>query len=79
MRTLRAVAFIFFSILLDPVVLAAEDGIKNLRETSKAFASVARSVSPSVVFIQVEGKSSQSTMPGFRSPFEDQWPFDDEL
>ncbi|MDZ7668253.1 MAG: hypothetical protein U5Q16_02130 [Gammaproteobacteria bacterium] len=36
--------------------VAATDtsGVENLRETGKAFASVARSVSPSVVFLQVE-------------------------
>jgi serine protease Do len=31
---------------------------ENLHQTGKAFASVAHSVSPSVVFIRVEGKAS---------------------
>lgn len=34
--------------------LATEDGIKILRKTGKAFASVAKQVSPAIVFIQAE-------------------------
>jgi serine protease Do len=47
-------------ILVFPIggqVHAQEGAIEQLRETGKAFASVARAVSPSVVFIQVEKKS----------------------
>ena len=40
---------------------ALDGAIENLRETGKAFASVAREVSPSVVFIQVEKKSEVAT------------------
>lgn len=55
----------------------ADEGLASLRETGKAFSSVARQVSPAVVFIQVESvrepqPSSQS------SPFDD-WPFGDDL
>lgn len=58
----------------------AQDGaIKNLRETGEAFASVARSVSPSVVFIRVEGKSLASMPREFSSPFGNEWPFGDDL
>lgn len=35
-------------------------GVESLRETGKAFASVARSVSPSVVFLQVESTRERS-------------------
>ena len=53
---------------------AANGGVENLRKTSKAFASVAREVSPSVVFIQVESKvSSQNSQ--FHSPFGPGSPF----
>ena len=53
---------------------AADGGVESLRKTSKAFASVAREVSPSVVFIQVESKvplnNSQFNSPfGHGSPF----------
>lgn len=47
---------------------ARESGIENLRQTGKAFASVARRVSPSVVFIEVEATVEQSPMQGF-GPF----------
>lgn len=60
-------------------VLSAQDaGIESLRETGKAFRSVAREVSPSVVYIQVE-KTVESRSSG--SPFEGQpfGPFGDEF
>jgi serine protease Do len=56
---------------------AAEDALASLRQTGKAFAAVARAVSPSVVFIQVEGKAS--TPEASLSPFGDQWPFGDDF
>jgi serine protease Do len=58
---------------------ARDGGIESLRQTGKAFASVARAVSPSVVFIQVEGKASSPAITGFSSPFGDEWPFDNDL
>lgn len=54
-------------------------GIESLRKTSKAFASVASSTSPSVVFIQVEGSKRPSSYHQFPMPFEDEWPFGAEL
>tara|TARA_Y100001933_G_scaffold264815_1_gene332796 strand:- start:3262 stop:4716 length:1455 start_codon:yes stop_codon:yes gene_type:complete len=65
-----------------PATAAAGSGesaaIESLRETGKAFASVARAVSPSVVFIQVEGtrESSQAMAPDdfLRRFFGDQLP-----
>ena len=55
---------------------ANDGGIENLRQTGKAFASVARAVSPSVVFIQVEVECDGRA----RRPFggEDS-PFGDDL
>jgi len=53
---------------------AAEGGVENLRKTSKAFASVAREVSPSVVFIQVESKVAVNNSQ-FNSPFGPGSPF----
>jgi len=58
---------------------AQAGGIDNLRATGKAFASVARAVSPSVVYIQVE---SRAPAPGARkspAPFGERWPFDDDF
>ena len=54
---------------------AADGGVESLRKTSKAFASVAREVSPSVVFIQVETKRAHQTIVQFNSPFGPGSPF----
>lgn len=56
-------------------VQSQDNGMKSLRQSSKAFASVARSVSPSVVFIQVESTKRYSSYHQFSMPFDDQWPF----
>ncbi len=56
--------------VLQPAI-AKDDGIENLRQTGKAFASVARAVSPSVVYIQVEVKASASGESQFSIPFGD--------
>jgi serine protease Do len=45
---------------------------ESLRQTGRAFASVARAVSPSVVFIQVEGRQQASPF-GPGSPFGDEF------
>lgn len=58
---------------------ALDGGVESLRQTGKAFASVARAVSPSVVFIQVEGKASPMAIRGFSSPFGQEFPFGDDL
>lgn len=68
--------------LLMPIsIWAQDDGVESLRKTSKAFAEVARKVSPSVVLIQVEDdakRSKQQNPLGF--PFgEGEWPFGDDL
>ena len=60
------------AILAGPVA-ARDDGLESLRQTSKAFASVARQVSPSVVFIQVEEKRPMPRDDGGElSPFGDE-------
>jgi hypothetical protein len=46
---------VLVSIIIIPSY-AVDDGVESLRRTGKAFASVAHAVSPSVVFIQVEGR-----------------------
>ncbi|MET0067061.1 MAG: DegQ family serine endoprotease [Candidatus Thiodiazotropha sp.] len=67
--------FLLFSI----TVQAQEGGLENLRQTGKAFASVARSVSPSVVFIQVEATAEQPSNTGQAMPFNQPWPFGDDM
>ncbi len=60
--------------LLLAMPAAADNGIESLRQTGKAFSSVARKVAPAVVFIQVdtqvEREERQAT---------DGWPFQDDL
>lgn len=58
---------------------ALDGGVESLRQTGKAFASVARAVSPSVVFIQVEGNAASTSIPGFSSPFGEEPPFGDDM
>jgi serine protease Do len=53
--------------------LAADDSIANLRESGKAFAAVAESVSPSVASIRVEGTAPAPSMTDFQSPFDDEF------
>lgn len=60
-------------------VYALDNGVENLRKTSKAFASVARKVSPSVVFIEVESKASNSNISEFSFRFGPGNPFGDDL
>ncbi|MBN1379401.1 MAG: DegQ family serine endoprotease [Gammaproteobacteria bacterium] len=50
---------------------SAEDAITSLRQTGKAFASVAKTVSPAVVFVQVEKNTRPAAMQFKRSPFGD--------
>ncbi len=56
---------------------AQEQGLENLRQTGQAFRTVAKQVSPAVVFIQVEKTADQQQMIPFGSPFNG--PFGDEF
>ncbi len=73
----RLISLLFLLAFAFPVA-ALDGGVESLRETGKAFASVARSVSPSVVFIQVEGKA-QALSQGPYPPFGDESPFGDDF
>lgn len=77
MQVLRLAQFILLLVFITPSTFANDDdGVENLRETGKAFASVASKVSPSVVYIQVEGRDPQGN---FSSPFGDQFPFGEDF
>ncbi len=52
-------------------------GIENLRQTSNAFATIAREVSPAVVYIQADKVAS--TPAWGRLPFDEDWPFGDDF
>ena len=60
-----------------PGVSAQQGGIESLRETGKAFAAVAREVSPSVVFIRAESTRERTVTTPFPSP--EDWPFGEDL
>ncbi len=76
-KSITTSLLIFLSLITCPQ--AQDLALQNLRESGKTFANVARTVSPSVVFIQVERRATKSTTPGFEFPFGDQSPFGDEL
>jgi serine protease Do len=66
-------------LLLVSPVYPQEPGIESLRKTGKAFATVAKRVSPAVVFIQVEKMVNQPAIEFF-SPFGgDENPFGDDF
>jgi len=65
-----AVVFILTLILFSGNVYAQNYGIENLRQSGKAFSSVAKKVSPAVVFIQVE-KTVETKQPMGFTPFGD--------
>jgi serine protease Do len=54
-RRLAVLGMLLITLLGSASVLAADGGIESLRQSGKAFASVAGQVSPSVVNIQTEG------------------------
>jgi len=62
---------VIFTLLASSVNSAEDSGIASLRQTSKAFASVAKKVSPSVVFIKVESVKKNIPITPFQSPFGD--------
>jgi serine protease Do len=77
---------ILIATILSAAVLSApvpaqtlDEGVENLRETGKAFASVGRAVSPSVVFIQVEGQRAEPAQAPLGLPFGDELPFGEEF
>jgi len=68
------IRYILFSLLLAPLAspLHADDsGVESLRQSGKAFASVAKAVSPSVVNIQIESTSADPGMTRTPQPFGD--------
>ena len=78
-RAIHLVSGALICVLMAQPTFAVDQGLENLRQTGKAFASVASAVSPSVVQIQVEAKTAQRALPGVHPPFGGQWPFNDDL
>lgn len=62
----------FLLLSISTVAIGQQGGLENLRQTGKAFSSVAHKVSPSVVFIKVESEKENSQLQlGPGSPFND--------
>jgi len=78
---LHGACMVLMALLISaPSVQAADKGIESLRQMGKAFASVAKKVSPAVVFIKVEKKIQSQPTFEFFSPFGDEgFPFGDEF
>jgi len=72
------VLFLLVFLLVPFSARAQDNGIESLRQTGKAFASVARETSPAVVFIQVE-KTVQQPAVQFFTPFGEGSPFGDDF
>lgn len=70
-NTFFTLSFLVIYLLSSPLYSADDNGITNLRQTSKAFSSVAKQVSPSVVFIKVESVQKGVPFTPFPSPFGD--------
>lgn len=71
MKIMRFVLFFALFTFVSLPIYASDGGIENLRQTGKAFAGVAKTVSPAVVLIQVEGKKTTQNNPQFANPFGD--------
>ncbi len=75
-RTVPVIAlwFVLFSCIFAPAIAnSQESGIESLKQTGQAFRSVAKKVSPAVVFIEVEKELSVSNSAGFSTPFNDEF------
>jgi len=81
-RLLAALSFLIFAtVVATPALPASEGGIEALRQSGKAFSSVAGVVSPSVVNIQTEGggeASGPDQSPG-ALPFNHPFPFGEDF
>ena len=74
--TIALLVISFTGLMLTGTAVAQNAGLENLRESGKAFRSVAKQVSPAVVFIQVEKEVKQQNI--MNSPFGDNF-FGDEF
>lgn len=71
-KSLLIFLLMFIAVVVAAPVSSADDGgIESLRQTSRAFASVAQKVSPSVVFVKVESVQKNVPVTPFTSPFGD--------
>ncbi|HQG31121.1 MAG TPA: DegQ family serine endoprotease [Deltaproteobacteria bacterium] len=70
------VAWLFIALILTSThgtALARDQALENLKQTGKAFASVAKQVSPAVVFIKIEKSVKANPFMGPTLPFNDEF------
>jgi serine protease Do len=79
MKKYLLLPFLITLISLSSPLFAQQEGIESLRQTGKAFTSVAQKVSPSVVYIQAIKLVKNNSMRSYPSPFGPGSPFNDEL
>lgn len=79
MKQLLIPVALIVGMLSTGTVHADNAAIDNLRQTGKAFAQVAKSVSPAVVYIRVQGKKQQAASSFGNSPFGQGTPFAEEF
>ncbi|MBK1645661.1 serine protease [Thiocapsa imhoffii] len=79
MKRLMTFLAVLIAVSLTAPTWARDEAVESLRETGKAFASVGRAVSPSVVFIRVEGTRPGSAPGPMSSPFGEELPFGEEF
>ncbi len=70
----KYLSILFVFLFISTSTIAQQGGIESLRQTGKAFSSVAKKVSPSVVLIQAETVKKKS-----ESPFSQGAPFNDDI
>lgn len=75
----KILIFVGLFFVFGSTVHAQDVGLESLRQTGKTFASVAKSVSPSVVFVQAEGSVTNEKTRFFRFPFEQDIPLHDDF
>jgi serine protease Do len=73
------VVFLLAFLLIPFQAIAQHQGIENLRQTGKAFATVSKNASPAVVFIQVEKTIQQQPNEQFFPSFGEGNPFGDDF
>ncbi|ADJ27892.1 DegQ family serine endoprotease [Nitrosococcus watsonii] len=73
MHRYRMILLLLVVLFALPAQALEKGGVESLRQTGKAFAAVAREVSPSVVFIQVESIREEQGSQAFPPPFGDEF------
>ncbi len=75
----QTVLLLLLVVSIPAMAFTPDGGVESLRQSGKAFAQVARSASPAVVFIQVEEQAKVPMSSGQALPFGGELPFGDDF